>query len=189
MTIRDAALLGLSWHAALVMIIDGIAREDYHDLVALLRNVPPCIGRSWDDIRDALKPFARRRTSPFGAAFALWWKASRSRSRSGGTRYKSNAQVDLLGRAEWIAGVAILGLALHLTASSAASLPPNQWGVLLGVFAWANLAGLSLLPAARVAIRRQATIRFGIVALVFIVEFGSAAAGGTVGSLLAGVLG
>lgn len=189
MTIRDAILLGLSWHAALVMLIDGMTREDYHDLVALPRNVPPCVGRTWDDIRDALKPFARRRTSPFGATFALWWKAYRSRSRSGGTRFKSNAQVGLLARAEWIGGIVILGSALYLTEASAVLLPPDRWSVLLGVFGWANLAGFALLPAARVAIRRQANVGIGIVVLVLIVEFASAAAGGAVGSFLARVLG
>lgn len=189
MTIRDAAILGLGWHAAMVMLIDGITREDYHDLVALLRNVPECPGRSRDDIRDALKPFARRRTSPFGVAFALWWSAHRSRQRSGGRRYLSNSRVDLFGSAGWIAGIVILGLTLCGTAVSAASLPQYRWGDLLGVFGWANLAGLALLPAARIAIRRQASIGLATVLLVLVLEAGGAAAGGVIAFFVARVVG
>ena len=189
MTIRDVALLGLGWHVAMVMIIDGITREEYHYLVSLLRNVPECPGRSQDDIRNALKPFARHRTSPFGVAFALWWSAHRSRLRSGGRRYVSNRRVDSFGRAGWIVGIMILGLALCGTAVSAAALPQNRWSDLLGVFGWANLAGLTLLPAARIAIRRQASIGLATVLLVLVLEAGGAAAGGVIAFFVARVVG
>jgi len=189
MTIRDAALLGLGWHIAMVMLIDGITREDYHDLVALLRNVPECPGRSRDDIRDALKPFARRRTSPFGVAFALWWSAHRSRQRNDGRRFLSNSRVDLFGRAGWIVGIMILGFALCGTAVSAAALPHNRWSDLLGVFGWSNLSGLTLLPAARIAIRRQASIGLSTVWLVLLLEAGCAVAGGVIAFFLAKLVG
>lgn len=190
MTIRDAALLGLGWHVAMVMIIDGITRLEYQDLVALLRNVPACPGRNLHDIREALKQFARHRTSPFGVAFALWWSASHSGS-GGGTWYQSNKRVNRFGHAGWIVGVVILVSALCGTAVSAASLPQHRWGDLLGVFGWANLAGFALLPTerARIAIPKQASIRLGRVLLVLVLEAGCAVAGGVIAFFVARVVG
>ncbi len=99
------ALLGILWHAGLVMLNDGIQRRRYHIAVRAIAALP---SYAQSQARDALMKRTRRHLSPFGRGFSIWWRHRHPGRGVRGRAYASNERVDVMALQELIAGCLLL---------------------------------------------------------------------------------
>jgi hypothetical protein len=98
-------LLGILWHAGIVMLNDGIQRRRYHIGVRAIATLP---ANAQSAARDALMKRTRRRLSPFGRGFSIWWRRRHPGRSSGGRAWVSNRRVDAMALGELVAGCLLL---------------------------------------------------------------------------------
>lgn len=99
------AVLGVLWHAALVMLNDGLRREQYRRRVLAIRALPT---GDQSAARVALKAWSRRRITPVGLAFSRAWQRRHPGRGAAGRASHANERVNWWGRAEWLGGAALL---------------------------------------------------------------------------------
>lgn len=95
------ALLGILWHAAIVMINDGIQRRRYQARVHAICTLPP---QAQSAARTTVRKQARRRFSPAGRAFSKWWERRHPGRGKDGRVYVTNAKVDTIALVELSVG-------------------------------------------------------------------------------------
>jgi hypothetical protein len=106
------ALLGILWHAAVVMINDGIQRRRYHSRVRALAGLPREMQSA---TRTAVMEQTRRRLSPFGRTFSKWWRRRHPGRGKDGRAYVANANVDMMALVE-LSGGCILAMSMGVWA-------------------------------------------------------------------------
>lgn len=94
MSLLFAALLGVLWHVALVLLNDGVARYRYRTAVATLAALPP---DEQSAARTAVMERTRRRLSPFARTFSKNWRRRHPGRGAAGRAWVSSQAVNAFG--------------------------------------------------------------------------------------------
>jgi hypothetical protein len=100
-----AALLGVLWHVALVLLNDGVWRYRYRTAVAALAALPSEVQSA---ARTAVMERTRRRLSPFGRTFSKGWRRRHPGRGPAGRAFVSNPLVNALGTSAAAIGSVLL---------------------------------------------------------------------------------
>jgi hypothetical protein len=101
-----AAIAGMVFHTASLMVNDGAWREFYRRAAQRLRTLPESAQSA---ARDELKERVRARLSVFGRSFSRQWHRQYSPRPTAGSRaWRTSPLVNFVGRIEWGSGLCLL---------------------------------------------------------------------------------